>query len=37
MEKGNRLYYCYTHDLVFDPDTGNSFPPTEVSRYIAQE
>ena len=29
-EKWERLYYCYTHDCVFDPDTGVSAPPERM-------
>jgi hypothetical protein len=34
IEKWNRLYYCHHHDIVFDPQSGISFEPSQTSAYI---
>jgi hypothetical protein len=34
MERWSRLYYCSRDDLVYDPETGESFPPGATGRYV---
>ncbi len=36
VKKWNRLYYCWKHDIVFDPETGESYPPTETKKLYRQ-
>jgi len=36
MERWNRSYYCSKHDVVFDPDTGDSAPPQQMQEFLAR-
>jgi hypothetical protein len=34
MELWSRLYYCFRDDIVFDPQSGNHFPPEAFSSFL---
>lgn len=33
-QKWNRAYYCLKHDIVFDPETGDSAPPQQLKEFL---
>ena len=34
MAKWQRLYFCHRDDVVFDPETNESFEPSQIKKYI---
>ena len=36
MAKWNRLYYCHKHDIVFDPENGETHTPTSLKEFLYQ-
>jgi hypothetical protein len=36
MQKWNRLYYCHKHDVVFDPENGETCAPVSLKEFLYQ-
>ena len=36
MQKWDRLYYCHKHDIVFDPENGESCAPSLLKEFLNQ-
>jgi len=36
MSKWNRIYYCHKHDIVFDPESGESCSPSGLKNFLYQ-